>query len=91
MWCLKHVIFYRGSPPDSCKSLSLFIPMPSTHLRNAEYGRDFVNKSARLSHDLVCKMGNKSAILSHDLVYEMRFDFQFSPFFWSSWGRTTWK
>ena len=30
--------------------------MPSTHLRNAEYGRDFVNKSARLSHDLVCKI-----------------------------------
>ena len=53
---LKHVIFYRGSPPDSCKSLSLFIPMPSTHLWNAEYGRDFVNKYARLSRDLVCKI-----------------------------------
>ena len=36
--------------------LKLLIPMPSTHLRNAEYGRDFVNKSARLSQDLVCKI-----------------------------------
>ena len=36
-------------PPDSCKSLSLLIPMPSMHLRNAVYGRDFVNKSAKLS------------------------------------------
>jgi hypothetical protein len=46
----------EGLSPDSCKSLSLLIPMPSIHLQDAEYGRDFVNKSARLSHDLVCKI-----------------------------------
>jgi hypothetical protein len=28
--------------------------MPPTHLWNEEYGRDFVKKSARLSHELVC-------------------------------------
>jgi hypothetical protein len=45
--------FFWSSPPNSYKSLSLLIPMPSTHLWNEEYGIDFVNKSASLSHDLV--------------------------------------
>jgi hypothetical protein len=26
------------------------------HLENDEYGRDFVNRSAKLSQDLVCKI-----------------------------------
>jgi hypothetical protein len=49
-------ISWRISPPDSCKHLSLLIPIPSTHFWNVEYGRDFVNRSARLSQDFVCKM-----------------------------------
>jgi hypothetical protein len=39
-------IVYKGSPAEPCKSLSLFIPMPLTHLSNITKGNDFVNKSA---------------------------------------------
>ena len=48
-------LLQEDAPPDPCKSLSRRIPIPLTHLRNVEYDRDLVNKSARLSHDLVCK------------------------------------
>jgi hypothetical protein len=30
--------------------------MSFTHLSNVVRGRDFVNKSAKLSHDLICKI-----------------------------------
>jgi hypothetical protein len=46
----------RISPPDSCNHLSLLIPTTLTYFRNVEHGRDFVNRSARLSQDFVCKM-----------------------------------
>jgi hypothetical protein len=45
-------IVYRGSPLEPCKSLSLLIPMPLTHLSNIARGNDFVNKSAWLSKKL---------------------------------------
>ena len=57
----RHVIFwitvmgYRiqdSSPPELCNSLSRLMPIPRTHLLKLEAGRDFVNKSARFSHDL---------------------------------------
>lgn len=44
------------TPPDSCKSRSRRIPIPWTYFRNVEFGRDLINKSARFSHDLICKM-----------------------------------
>ncbi len=36
-------IIYRGSPPKPCKSLSLLIPMPLSHLLNIAKSNDFVN------------------------------------------------
>jgi hypothetical protein len=50
------LITYRGSPPKPYTVLSLLILMPLTHLSNIAKGNDFVNKSARLSQDLVCKI-----------------------------------
>jgi hypothetical protein len=47
---------YRGSPPKPYKSLSLLIPIHFTHLLNIAKGNDFVNKSAWLSQDFVCKI-----------------------------------
>ena len=44
------------SPPESGISLSLIIPIPRTHLSKDDAGNDLVNISARLSHDLVCKI-----------------------------------
>jgi hypothetical protein len=44
---------YMGSPPKAYKSLSLFITIHLTHLSNIANGNDFVNKSTRLSQDLV--------------------------------------
>jgi hypothetical protein len=46
----------RISPPDSCNHLSLLNQSPQHISENVEYGRDFVNRSARLSQDFVCKM-----------------------------------
>jgi hypothetical protein len=48
-------IIYRGSPIEHCKSLSLFIVMPLTHLSNIAKGNDFVNKYAWLSQYVICK------------------------------------
>ena len=45
------VIIQRDTPPDPCKSRSRRIPIPRTYFSNVEAGRDFVNRSARLSHD----------------------------------------
>jgi hypothetical protein len=46
----------RESFPEPCKSLSLYILMHLTHLSNMASGKDFINKSARLLHDLICKI-----------------------------------
>jgi hypothetical protein len=51
--------------PWSCKHLSLLIPIYWTHLSNVEYGRDFVNKSVRLSQDFVCKIFIFSFVCFH--------------------------
>jgi hypothetical protein len=47
---------HRGSPPKHRKSLSRRISMSLTHLSNVAKGRNFMNESTRLSHDLICKM-----------------------------------
>jgi hypothetical protein len=47
---------YMGSPPKPLKSLSLLMPMSLTYLLNIAKANDFVNKSARLSQDFVCKI-----------------------------------
>jgi hypothetical protein len=53
----KHGILLRENlPPELYKSLSLRISMPFTHLSNVASGKDFVNKSDKLSHDLICKI-----------------------------------
>ena len=44
------------SPTESCHSLSRHIPIPFIYLSNEDASRNLVNKSARLSHDLVFKM-----------------------------------
>ena len=52
-------IYWRGceeSPPESSISLSLIILIPRTHLSKVDAVNDLVNKSARFSHDLVCKI-----------------------------------
>jgi hypothetical protein len=36
----------RVSLPEPCKSLSLHIPLPLTHLSNMAKGRDLVKRSA---------------------------------------------
>jgi hypothetical protein len=43
----------RESLPESCKSLSLRIAMPLTNVSNVARGKDIVNRSARLLHDLI--------------------------------------
>jgi hypothetical protein len=43
----------RESLPEPFKSLSLRIPMFLTHLSNVFRDKDFVNRSARLSYDLI--------------------------------------
>jgi hypothetical protein len=50
------ILIQRESPPEPCKSLSLRIPMPFTHLLNVARGKDFINKSVKLSHYLICKI-----------------------------------
>jgi hypothetical protein len=53
----KHGILFRENhPPEHCKFLSLCIPMSFTHLSNVARDKDFINKSVRLSHDLICKI-----------------------------------
>jgi hypothetical protein len=53
----KHEILFRENlPPEPCKYLSLRIPMPFTQLSNVARGKDFVNKSAKLWHYLICKI-----------------------------------
>ena len=44
------------SPPESGISPSLILPIPRTHLSKDDADNDLMNKSARLSHDLVCKI-----------------------------------
>jgi hypothetical protein len=46
----------RESPIEPCNFLNLCIPMPLTHLSNVAKGKYFVNRLARLSHDLICKI-----------------------------------
>jgi hypothetical protein len=48
-------IISRGSAPKLSKSLSLPIPMSLIHLSAIAKGNDFVNKSALLSQDFICK------------------------------------
>jgi hypothetical protein len=47
---------YDKAHPKFCKSLSQCIQISVTHLENVQYGRDLVNKSVKLSHDLICRM-----------------------------------
>jgi hypothetical protein len=42
------ILIQRESPPEPCKSFSLRMPMPFTHLSNVDRGKYFVNKSATL-------------------------------------------
>jgi hypothetical protein len=49
-------LFYDKAPTKSCKSLNRRIPISATHLENVEYGRDLVNKSVKLLHDLICRI-----------------------------------
>ena len=44
------------TPPETCKSLSRLIPIPKMYFWNNDVAKDFVNKSARLSHDFVCNI-----------------------------------
>jgi hypothetical protein len=53
----KHgILIQRESPPEPYKSLNLCIPMTFTHLSNVAGGKDFINKSVKLSHDLIYKI-----------------------------------
>jgi hypothetical protein len=56
LWEKYEILIQRESPLEPCKFLSLRIPMPFTHLSNVPRGKDFVNKSAKLSHDLIYKI-----------------------------------
>jgi hypothetical protein len=49
-------LFKENLLPKPYRSLSLRIPMSFTHLSNVARGRDFVNKLAKLPHDLICKI-----------------------------------
>jgi hypothetical protein len=42
--------------PKSYKSLSRRISIPATHLENMEYDGDLVNKSVKLSHNLIYRI-----------------------------------
>jgi hypothetical protein len=46
---------HEDSPYEPCKFLSLCIPMPLTYLLNMTKGKYFINRPARLLHDLICK------------------------------------
>ena len=46
--------YQEFTPPEPYKSLSRLIPIPKMYFWNNDVGKDFVNKSARLSHDFVC-------------------------------------
>jgi hypothetical protein len=56
IWIEIHRWGCEESPPESGISLSLIIPIPRTHRSKDDAGNDLVNKSARLSQDLVCKI-----------------------------------
>jgi hypothetical protein len=43
--------------------------MPLTHLSNVARGKDFVNKLAKLSHDLICKILMGKIILEKYVLY----------------------
>lgn len=53
---IKGLYFQEISPLELYKTRSCLIPIPWMHFWNVEFGKDFVNRSARLSHDLVCKI-----------------------------------
>jgi hypothetical protein len=50
------ILVQRESLTEPCKSLTLHIPMYFTHLSNVARSSDFVNKSAKLSHNLIYKI-----------------------------------
>ena len=50
------MLYHGFTPPGTCKTLSHLIPIPKTYFWNNNVGKDFVNKSAKLSHDLVCNL-----------------------------------
>jgi hypothetical protein len=53
----KHeILIQRESPLEPYKSFSLHILMSFTHLLNVVRGKDFINKSAKLSHNLIRKI-----------------------------------
>jgi hypothetical protein len=49
-------LFRENLPPEPYKFFSLHIPMHFTHLSNVVRDKDFINKSAKLSHDLIRKI-----------------------------------
>jgi hypothetical protein len=50
-------MLYQGfTHHDTCKSLSRLTPISKIYFWNNDVDRDFVNKSTKLSHDLVCKI-----------------------------------
>jgi hypothetical protein len=50
------ILIQRESPPEPYKSFSLCIPMSLTHLSHVAKGKDFINKSVKVSHDLIHKI-----------------------------------
>jgi hypothetical protein len=50
------ILIQRESPHEPYKSLSFRVPMYFTYLLNMTRGKDFINKSVKLSHDLICKI-----------------------------------
>ena len=60
------------SPPESCKSHNLLIPITRTHFSNVETGIDLVNKSARLSEDFVCKVFYLTTLLEFVRIKQLR-------------------
>jgi hypothetical protein len=50
------ILLRENLHPEPCKILSIHIPLHLTYLSNVAKGKDFVNKSAKLSHDLICKI-----------------------------------
>ena len=48
--------YQEFTPPKPCKYLSRLVPIPKMYFWNNDVGKDFMKKSARLSHDFVCNI-----------------------------------
>ena len=60
------MLYQEFTPPDTCKSLSRLIPISKIYFWNNDVGKDFMNKSARLSHDFVCKISISPFFCIHE-------------------------